>query len=109
MHRIRLRKPWQSWFDGARLVFHRCFGRPTGLSPHQNVWIEIDNHSGACEVYLNHQLLGTASAESRTSWEVSRLLLPRNELELVWHTRQPAEEKPAAEPPSAVVILIEEC
>jgi hypothetical protein len=109
MHPIRLRGPWQ-WrvverFDGAddlvggrtqmpgdwaelvgrdflgRVRFTRGFNRPTNLDPHQRVWLVFDLVDHEASAALNGALLETFTAsDCPRRFDVTELLLPRNEL-----------------------------
>ena len=104
MHSIRLRGPWELQLPGGevrriempatwgtilalskespvRLL--RRFGQPTGIGTEDRLNLVIES-ACACRVELNGKHLGDiASAESSSSFEVTVLLAPRNELAIV--------------------------
>jgi beta-galactosidase/beta-glucuronidase len=109
-HRIRLRGPWDfeimsggsgepplaksgrvqmptDWclalgagFLG-RVRFRRFFNCPTGLEPHEAVWLIVEGIEARVEISLNGQPLGTADDTARPmSFDVTQQLAARNEL-----------------------------
>lgn len=63
-------------FSGqARLS--RAFHRPTGLDPHERVWLMVDAAGSEAIVALNGQTLGAAAAgESPAAFDITERLAP---------------------------------
>ena len=107
MHAIRLRGPWELYLPGSdaprrvempatwqALLAHgplpsparllRRFGLPTGITPTDRLHLVIESAAATCQVELNGQLLGNIEpSQQSSSWQVTQLLLARNELVLV--------------------------
>ena len=110
MHSIRLRGPWELYLPGkaepqriempatwqtllaltsqaplpspARLL--RRFGQPTGITPTDRLQLVIESSAAACQVELNDQPLGSiAPSEQFRSFDVTALVRPRNELQIM--------------------------
>lgn len=101
-HRIRLRGPWEweaddkgrvtmpcRWSDlglgeGVRRVrFHRRFGLPRKLDPHERVWLTFTEAGGVTGIWLNeHPLERSNRAEASFEFEVTELLAARNHLQV---------------------------
>lgn len=109
-HRIRLRGPWECqalsragggavpgpmrmtlpcrWDEGglpdfAGLVrFTRRFGLPTNLDPTEQVWLVFEGVDASARVTLNANLLGVHAGAEPFEFEITRLLQPRNELQV---------------------------
>lgn len=120
MHSIRLRGPWELQLPGGearriempatwgtilalaqespvRLV--RRFGQPTGIGPEDRLNLVIESAGCACRVELNEKHLGDiAFAESSSSFDVTALLAPRNELAIA------LEPAPLAVPSEAIPV-----
>src|SRR5262249_4666249 len=107
-HRIRLRGPWEceplaragpgalpppgrvsvpcTWAEGGlpdfagRARFRRRFGYPGRIDPHERVWLTFAGVSDRAEVALNGTALGRHEGPGPFEFEVTALLLPRNEL-----------------------------
>jgi hypothetical protein len=107
-HRIRLRGPWDceplararagelpppvrmtgpcTWAEGGlpdfagRVRFRRRFGYPGRIDPHERVWLTFAGAEERAEVALNGTALGRHEGPGRFEFEVTPLLLPRNEL-----------------------------
>ncbi len=101
-HRIRLRGPWECepegrpplrmqipcrWADAGlagfagRVRFRRRFGCPTNLDPGERVWLTFGGVEGSVVVTLNGQSLpALADPAGGFEYEITSLLLPRNEL-----------------------------
>lgn len=73
-HVIRLRAPWESSAQGARIVLRRSFHSPTGLTPTSRVVLVLRDLPGA-QLTLNDQRL---SAQTEGRFEFATLLRPRN-------------------------------
>ena len=105
MHSIRLRGPWELPGKGepqriempatwqtllasagdsplpspARLL--RRFGQPTGIAPTDRLRLVIESSAASCQIELNGQPLGSiAPSQQTSSFDVTALLRPRNEL-----------------------------
>ena len=92
-HTIRLRNPWK-WNEhtgdaaAARLVAHRPFNRPTGLDSGTRVILVIADIAVLAAVQINDQPLITPRQEpeiAQQQWDITSLLKPRNQLQLVYH------------------------
>ena len=107
-HRIRLRGPWDcepkaregpgelpppvrvsvpcTWAEGGlpgfagRARFRRRFGYTGRIDPHERVWLTFAGVSDRAEVALNGTALGGHEGPGPFEFEVTALLLPRNEL-----------------------------
>ena len=102
-HRIRLRTPWQAALPGgevrrvtmpgrladwglgdfrAALRLVRRFGYPGRIDECERVWLTCDEIAGTAAIRLNGHSLGEGV---RGAWEaeITPLLAPRNELEVV--------------------------
>ena len=80
VHRIRLRDFWTVTPLGEGRARHiRRFGRPRTLDPGETVWV-TGIVSSLTSVTVNETPLGTA--EGLFAFEVTTLLVPRNELVL---------------------------
>jgi tellurite resistance protein TerC len=83
VHRIRLRKPWCCEVTNQGFLWRRKFGRPTGIEPAETVWICFEGLPSGCELTLNAEPLGLAStAQPRTEFNLTGILLARNEVEI---------------------------
>src|SRR4051794_40863660 len=66
----------------------RSFGRPTGLEPHDSVWLVVEPPRSSGSVQLNGQFLGTVRiGEPPGRFEIISLLEERNQL--VIHVSHP--------------------
>jgi hypothetical protein len=110
-HRIRLRGPWECqplsrtdggpvpgplrmslpsrWDEGGlrdfagRVRFTRRFGLPTNLDASEQVWLLFEGIEGAAVVTLNGVRLGVHEvANEPFEFDITRLLRPRNELQV---------------------------
>jgi hypothetical protein len=83
-HRIRLRKPWQCQPTEHGVVWHRRFGRPTGLGPAETVSLVVEGIAAAGTVELNGQPLGRLFPAGAPQWfNVTGKLAERNEVSIV--------------------------
>lgn len=104
-HRIRLVGPWQCeplasgaapvrvtmpsrWRDTelagfvGRIRCMRRFGAPRTLDSHERVWLTCAGAAGAVDLWLNGTHLGMHNAPGPFEYEITPLLLPRNELRI---------------------------
>lgn len=82
-HRIGLSQAWQvREADGdAPPRWSRSFGRPTGLGEADRVLLVVEGADVVAELTLNGIRLGRPSdSRPRSEFDVTSLLLPRNEL-----------------------------
>jgi hypothetical protein len=132
MHSIRLRGPWELYLPGkgeprriempatwqtllalagdtplpspARL--RRRFGQPTGLTPSDQLHLVIESSAAACQIELNGQPLGSiAPSQQSSSFDITALLRPRNELLILLAIPQRESAPPEAESPLRDVRL----
>lgn len=82
-HPIRLRDPWErSSEDGERTVYRRYFHAPT-ISPGERVFVVVEGLRAAATVTLNGMPLGEwIESDGPQEFEISSLVVPRNELTL---------------------------
>jgi hypothetical protein len=78
-HRIRLRGPWEREDAGGRARYLRRFNTPTGLDPHEQVWLVVncDQHPGT--VAVNDRSLGPISP-SPAEFDITADLAHHNRL-----------------------------
>lgn len=79
-HVIRLRGFWRSFSHPAGSAWERHFGRPVHSDPTETIWLVTAHLPPNALLYLNEQLVGTASPEGNWSGDVTSLLQPRNRL-----------------------------
>jgi hypothetical protein len=104
-HRIRLRGPWECepfsgepaappvrvtmpcrWSEaglaclGGRVRCRRRFGFPGRIDPHERVWLTVAGVSDRAAIALNGTELGGAEGAAPAEFDVTALLLARNEL-----------------------------
>jgi len=108
VHRIRLRKPWYREVTAQGFLWRRKFGRPTGIGAAETVWICFEGLPSGCELTLNAEPLGVSpNSEHRTEFNLTGILLARNEVEI----RLPGDGTTAAgteSPPFSVYLEIRE-
>ena len=97
VHRIHLRRPWQSETRSGRVRWSRRFGRPSGMSADERVWLVLEDVPAEW-VSLNGQVLPAGER----AVDVTALLQPRNELVL----ETPAAGPAADAPPGLVALEI---
>lgn len=81
--RVKMPTDWQALFGdhGGRARFRRRFHRPTNLEPHERVLIVLEHPLGAAGLQLNgHELGAVGHGEDFGRFDVTRILLPMNEL-----------------------------
>lgn len=79
VHRIRLRGGWvASTLPDGGTRHTRRFGSPRALDPTETVVLTADGLTGAAFVTVNGTALGVA--EGGFAFEITALLLPRNEV-----------------------------
>ncbi len=90
-HTIRLRGFWTATpADGGRTRHARAFGRPGTLGPAERVWLVGPALPGAGGVFVNGTPVGTVpGAGGAWAFDVTALLLPRNEVAVVVDTADP--------------------
>jgi beta-galactosidase/beta-glucuronidase len=65
----------------GRVEYRRRFGRPTGITPNESVWLVCDGAEASAAFSLNGDLLGsTAGPDSPAEFDVTTRLTERNEL-----------------------------
>jgi len=82
MHRIRLGVPWNFIPPDRR---SRRFGKPTNIDASETVWLTLAGGTEVVRVEWNGEHLATFETPS-FEVEVTRLLLPRNEIVVVART-----------------------
>ena len=88
----------------ARLL--RRFGQPTGIAPTDRLHLVIESSAAALQIELNGQLLGSiAPSQQTSSFDVSALLSPRNELLILLQIPPRESAPPEAECPIGDVRL----
>ena len=105
MHRIYLRKPWSREQLEGTAIWRRRFGRPTGVGPHEQVWIVVEGRPGDALVALNGQPLGRTGGACAARWDVTGRLQSRNELAIHVESAE-AGVAPAHEPPAEICLEI---
>lgn len=74
------------WRDGGlpdfagRVRFMRCFGYPGRIDHDEQVWLTFEGIAGTSQIRLNGQPLGEVVTVAPAAFEITELLLPRNEL-----------------------------
>lgn len=74
------------WRDGGltdfagRVRFMRRFGYPGRIDGNEQVWLTFDGLTAAAQIRLNGQALSKGLTASPAAFEVTGLLMPRNEL-----------------------------
>lgn len=67
----------------GRVRYVRRFGKPTGLSPSEAIWLAVDGVDAFASVSLNNQAIGEVPGpESHARFNVTEYLKPRNILVL---------------------------
>ncbi|MEX0866354.1 MAG: hypothetical protein WD030_03280 [Pirellulales bacterium] len=91
-HPIQLREPWRRTGEADAPVLSRTFNAPTGLEPHEAVWLVIDRPSALAELHFNGNLLGAAAPAVTSEFEITPHLANGNEIKLQFPpTKEPAE------------------
>lgn len=91
-HPIQLREPWRRTLNGDAPLLSRTFNTPTGLEPHEAVWLVIERPSAAAELHFNGHPLGVAAPAAASQFDVTSHLAARNEIQLQFHpSEEPAE------------------
>lgn len=106
LHRIRLRRPWQCQVLGDRTRWTRRFGRPTGLSPEERIWLVFEGFPTGSSGSLNGQPLGQGEGGQLGPYEVTHRLELRNELVLETPLVAESPRTPADDPPGLVFLEI---
>jgi hypothetical protein len=76
------------WGEGGlegfagRVRFTRAFGAPARLDAHERLWLMFGGAETDAEVRLNGQVLGSHSGNEPFEFEVTRLIQPRNTLQV---------------------------
>ncbi len=65
---------------GGRARCRRRFGFPGRIDPHERVWLTVAGVSDRAAIALNGTPLGRAEGAAPVEFDVTALLLPRNEL-----------------------------
>ncbi|NIP84562.1 MAG: hypothetical protein GTO03_03000 [Planctomycetales bacterium] len=82
LHVIRLNEPWQQSQEDRAIRYQRRFHAPTGLTT-ESVWLVLEKAPGEMTVRVNGQRLsGRAGESGGVEFEITRLLGPRNEIEV---------------------------
>jgi hypothetical protein len=79
-HRIRLRDPWQRKPLGSGVRCSRRFGYPGRIDSDERVWLTVSAVQGRVEVSLNGRMLGSHDGSTSFEYDVTTLLLARNEV-----------------------------
>ena len=95
-HVIRLRSRWKQRIARDTLTLARSFNCPTGLDGTQQVWIVIDQLPASGMALLNDKPLGPLVPKKANEFEVTMLLIPRNEVCL--ELRNLPGDEPLTEP-----------
>ena len=83
VHSIRLREPWQRepLEEGAGVRFRRRFGYPTGLEPHERVFLVLEPVYRLAKLVLNgNPVAGLTDRNAALEWDVTDRLEERNEI-----------------------------
>lgn len=68
----------------GRVRYRRRFGRPPQLDPHERLWLVVEGVDARGSVAVNEQKLGEVEGYALPAeWDVTDLLEPRNQLDLL--------------------------
>ena len=95
-HRIHLRRPWMCRILHGRVSWSRRFGRPTGLSAGERVWLVAEDFPAGTLTALNGEPIPTGAID------VTDRLQARNKLTLTVPLPQAAADL-TDDPPGRVV------
>jgi hypothetical protein len=73
----------------GRVRYRRSFGRPRELDPQEHVWLTFERADIIARVWLNDQFLGQHEGHGSFEFEVTPLLLKRNELVVEVESQNP--------------------
>ena len=76
LHRIRLRRPWACQILDDRVCWTRRFGRPTGVSADERLWLVVEGFPADTRAVLNGESILADAID------VTGRLHARNELRL---------------------------
>lgn len=67
----------------GRVRYERTFYCPTGLDPHERVWLVVDGADARADVILNGEPLGAVEGYALSaSWDITEQIAPRNRMSL---------------------------
>lgn len=81
-HTIRLREPWEVFWEPPVARLRRRFGRPTGMEPTDRVLLVVDAPRRDGQMRVNEQSVVRFSAGVLCSADVTKQLEARNVVEL---------------------------
>jgi hypothetical protein len=99
-HRIRLRRPWVCQILDDRVCWTRRFGRPTGVSANERVWLVLEGFPADTRAVLNGESIPANAID------VTARLHARNELKLETPLAPPGPTAADDDPPGRVSLEI---